>query len=800
MNRVVLATLLSHWRKRPLQLVLLLVGLSLATALWSGVQAINAEARSSYADAASLLGRDQFDRLVSRDGAPINEARFAELRRAGWPVSPVVEGWQPETGLTLIGIDPLTMPAGVAPVADGKGPQIGDFLAAAGLLLVNPDTTERLEDADLPPLFATQDLPPMTAIGDIALVQKLLGKPGVISHLVIDSAAPPGLVPLDQIAPDLVRVAPENGGDLARLTDSFHLNLTAFGALAFVVGLFIAHAVIGLVFEQRRATMRTLRALGVPLRRIVVMLVLELGLLALVAGAAGVALGYLVAAALLPDVAGSLRGLYGADVSGTLTLRPGWVLAALALTMGGMLTAAGAALWQTARMPVLAPAMPRAWARASARQLARQGIAGGGFLALAAILAVVGSGLPAAFGLLAALLVGAALILPWVVAGVVGRFAGRAGGPVRQWFWADTAQQVPGLSLALMALLLALASNVGVGTMVASFRTTFTGWLDQRLASELYLNVRSPEEGAAVLDWVTPRVDAVLPIWSVSGDLNGLPGDLFGVADHATYRDNWPLLSAMPDVWDQLARGKVALVNEQLARRTGLAVGDVVVLPGGDLPVGGIYSDYGNPLAQALITLALFDARFPEAPHLRYGLRLPPTKADALAQEMTARFQLPQGAVVPQAEIKAYSLGVFERTFAVTDALNVLTLGVATVALFASLLTLAEMRLPQLAPLWALGLTRRRLAAIEVLRIVALAALTLVVAIPLGLALAWALVARVNVAAFGWQLPMSLFPRDWFALALTAIPVAGIAALWPALRLMRLPPTALLRIFANERG
>lgn len=800
MIRVVLGTLMSHWRRRPLQLMFLLVGLSLATALWSGVQAINAEARAAYADAAGLLGRDRFDRLVRRAGAAMDPARFGELRRAGWAVSPVVEGVHAPTGLTLIGIEPLTMPAGAALVGTGQGPDMAQVLAPEGLLIVSPETAERLRDADLPPLFATEGLPPMTALGDIALVQRLLARPGAISHLVIDPDTPPGLVPLAELAPELDRVAPESDSDLARLTDSFHLNLTAFGALAFVVGLFIAHSVIGLVFEQRRSTLRTLRALGVPMMQMVILLLAELLVLALIAGAAGVALGYLVAAALLPDVAGSLRGLYGADVPGSLTLRPAWVLAALALTFAGTFAAAGLALWQAATMPVLAPALPRAWARASGRKLAWQGALGVILLLLAAFIAVIGTGLAAAFALLAALLVGAALVLPLLVGGLVKQLGRAPGGPVRQWFWADTAQQLPGLSLALMALLLALASNVGVGTMVASFRQTFTGWLDQRLASELYLNTRSEDEAAAILAWVTPRVDAVLPISSASGDLNGLPGEVYGIADHATYRDNWPLLDALPDVWDRVARGEVALVNEQLARRTGLSVGDAVALPGGDLPVGGIYSDYGNPQPQAILGLTLFDRRFPDVPHLRFGLRLAPDKAAALAQEITARHAMPDGGVIAQADIKAYSLEVFERTFAVTDALNVLTLGVAAVALFASLMTLADLRLPQLAPLWALGLTRRKLAGIEFARIVVLAALVLVLAIPLGLALAWALVARLNVAAFGWQLPMALFPGDWLWLALTTLPAAGLAALWPALRLARMPPATLLRMFANERG
>ncbi|MES2145224.1 MAG: ABC transporter permease, partial [Pseudomonadota bacterium] len=641
---------------------------------------------------------------------------------------------------------------------------------------------------------------PMTALGDIALVQRLLGRPGGISYFVIDPGAPPGRVPLATLAPGLERRAPAPDGDLARLTDSFHLNLTAFGALAFVVGLFIAHAVIGLVFEQRRGSFRTLRALGVPLPQVMATLLGEMVVLALVAGTAGVGLGYLVAAALLPDVAGSLRGLYGAEVPGSLTLRPGWVAAAFALTLGGTLAAAGLALWQAATMPVLAPALPRAWARASGRRLAWQAAVGAGLLALAAVLALTGTGLVAAFALLATLLVGAALILPLGLSRLVAVMSRRGRGPVRDWFWADTAQQVPGLSLALMALLLALASNVGVGTMVASFRQTFTGWLDQRLASELYLTARTPAEAEAILAWVRPRVDAVLPIRSAPATIGGLPGEVYGVADHATYRDNWPMLSALPDVWDRVARGEVALVNEQLARRTGLTLGDAVALPGGGLPVGGIYSDYGNPRPQVLLGLALFDRRFPDAPHLRFGLRIAPDRAQALAPEITARHALPPGSVIAQADIKAYSLEVFERTFAVTGALNVLTLGVAAVALFASLMTLADMRLPQLAPLWALGLTRRRLGAIEFVRIIVLAALVLVLAIPLGLALAWALVARLNVAAFGWQLPMALFPGDWLWLALTALMAAAVAALWPALQLARIAPAALLRVFANERG
>jgi putative ABC transport system permease protein len=155
--------------------------------------------------------------------------------------------------------------------------------------------------------------------------------------------------------------------------------------------------------------------------------------------------------------------------------------------------------------------------------------------------------------------------------------------------------------------------------------------------------------------------------------------------------------------------------------------------------------------------------------------------------------------VINQAGIKAHSLAIFDRTFTVTTALNVLTLSVAGFAILMSLLTLTAMRVPQLAPAWAMGLTRAQLGRLELIRTVMLAVLTGAIALPLGLALAWVLLVVVNVAAFGWRLPMYLFPWDYAQLGVLAILAAGLAALWPALRLARTPPADLLKVFSNER-
>ncbi|MEM6897049.1 MAG: ABC transporter permease, partial [Pseudomonadota bacterium] len=222
------------------------------------------------------------------------------------------------------------------------------------------------------------------------------------------------------------------------------------------------------------------------------------------------------------------------------------------------------------------------------------------------------------------------------------------------------------------------------------------------------------------------------------------------------------------------------------------------ILPGWALPVVGVYTDYGNPEGQAIVGQEALLARVPDISPLRYAARIDPGETDALRAKVEA-LGVPPGNILDQAAVRDFSIEVFDRTFLVTGALNILTLGVAAFAILASLITLAAMRLPQLAPVWAMGLTRRDLARLELLRAVLCAILTFVFALPLGLAVAWMLLSVVNVQAFGWQLPMLPFPGEWARLALLAMLAAVLAAALPAWRLARMAPSRLLKVFADER-
>ncbi len=804
MSLTVLLTLLSHWRRKPGQLATLLVGLSLATALWTSVQAINAEARASYDQASATLGGGALIVLTSQDG-DISRATWASLRRAGWSATPVIEGELivSELQFTLQGIEPLSAsgtPQGLGGGQNGLGT---DFLTRPGILLAAPETTDILTGSglDLPPVQASAEIPRGTILTDISVAARLLGRGDRIDAILIDPEARPGVTPIADLAPNLTQSTGSSSGEVSRLTGSFHLNLTAFGLLSFAVGLFIVYAAVGLSFEQRRATLRTLRALGAPVSTLIPALIIEVLVFALIAGAVGILLGYGVASALLPDVAATLRGLYGANVSGELAIRPEWWLSGFAIATLGALGATAHSIFKAARLPLLSSAQPRAWAMASSKRYLLQAAGAVALFVAAALLPSIASGIVGGFALMACLLFGAALLLPPVLALVLRLGQSLARGPVAEWFMADTRQQLPGLSMALMALMLALAANIGVGTMVSSFRLTFEGWLDQRLASELYVTTRDEAQSDAVRAYLEANSDAVLPIWSVDTDVQGVPGEVFGVVDHATYRDNWPLLVSRPEAWDAVVSGNGLLLNEQTWRRLNIEMGTAVRIDGElTLPLVGVYTDYGNPNAQAIISIDTLTERFgDQVSRLRYGVRIDPGEAEALATALEREFNLPANGVIEQASVKQFSLSVFERTFAVTGALNVLTLSVAAFAMFASLTTLASMRLPQLAPVWALGLTRSRLARLELIRALVLALLTWFVALPTGLILAWALLMVVNVEAFGWQLPMHLFPMDWVRLAGLAALAAIVAAALPARALATRSPRAFLQTFAQER-
>ncbi|WP_028468728.1 ABC transporter permease [Neptunomonas japonica] len=830
---VVLVTLFSHYRRHPGQLAMLLLGLWIAGALWSSVQAINASARDNYARAEALLGNG-FDRLEREDGQTLTRDDFVQLRRAGVLVSPLLEGElitdRGET-LTLIGIDPLTLP-GDSTLARGQAlGGLQGFIMPPWQTRLAPDTRSQLgtnptlrSGTPFPPMIDVPELPPNTLVMDIAIAAKLLRADDSITALVSAAdtlpAAPSGFT--------LVRA--DTRSSPGELTQSFHLNLTAMALLALIVGLFIVQAALGLALEQRLGLLRTLRALGVSGRTLVALLALELVLLGLLGALVGLISGLWLAKTLLPDVAATLQSLYGADVSTQLSLPWHFWLGGIGVTLGGLFIAGSGVLWRASRISLLGLGQAQVWRAGFQRQLLAQTWLGG--VAALSALALLwlstrtsgdaldsGFGLVVGFGLVAAIILAAALWLPPLLALVLSvslsglsrlTYLARSW-PLTQWALADLQLQLPRLSLAMMALLIALSANLGVSSMVGGFRLTFLDWLDQRLMADLYL--KPPAAQFAAIDaWLVQR-DVVherlisadadsqlleIATGSAASRRPGLPLLIFGITPGQTLMADWPLLATLGDrdaAWQALKYGN-AFVNEQLARGEGIVLGDRLSLatPGGgeSVTVVGIYPDYGNPRGEVVMATHQVRRLFRVSPGSIGVVMQPGEDAGLLRQQLIERFNLTPHSLRDQREVKTTATAIFERTFAITRALNGLTLGVAALALLAALLAQAQERRRRLAALWAIGVPLRRLLSIQLAQLAGAALITGLLAIPLGIAITACLVWGINVAAFGWRLPLHIFPGEISLTLLTAVLVALLAAGLPMLKLWRTPPRSLL--------
>lgn len=821
----VLHALLSHWWRHPVQLSTLILGLLAATALWSGVQALNQQARASYDQAAARFDSINQAHIVSATDQHLTTADYIQLRRLGWKVTPLVEGSltldADNLTLQVIGIEPMTLQGANASYQRSTGLpdnlSLNRFLTPPWEVWTSPSTAERIKpllqnaatdrfpynpEGEKVSMNMSSALANNELITDLYLAQHWLDMEGQFSRLLVLDPTAQSTLP-EALSSRLRLILPQSDHDISRLTASFHLNLSALSLLAFLVGLLMVYSAIHLALTQRLALRRILFSCGVSQRELMAWLLIELLLLSGLIALPGLVLGYWIAALLLPDLSASLTGLYGAQVSGDLQLSWRWWQQGILMAWGGTLIAAIVPMIKLIKHQGGHPSQSMSF---PGHQTPLKVLTIAGLIAAstALLLAWLGDSLLSGFLLLALVFVSAALLMPVILDALL-RMGQRAAKSVTaQWLWADARMQVPHLSVALVALLLALSTSIGVGGMVEGFRNTFTGWLDQRLAAEVYVRTDSERQAQEVTEWLTRQthVSAILPSAGADTQLQGVPIELRGIQIHSTYVDHWPLLSKTDQAWHEIESGSAVMINEQLARQLSLHMGDSIALKGmqrNEFTIAAIFSDYGNPKGQVMMSLDTLYLNWSDAQRGSFALRVEPAKIDALIQALSDEFSFTGTQVIDQQAVKRYSLQLFERTFAATQALNLLVLAIAAIALFSSLLTLSNMRLSQIAPIWACGISRRQLVMIELLRLLLLAFMTALLAIPLGLIISYCLVTVINVRAFGWALPWQIFPQQWFYLTLAALLSAFLAAIVPVLKLQFSSPSELLKGFRDDQ-
>lgn len=809
----VLLTLLSHYRRHPAQTLFLFIGLLTGVGLWSAVQIINDHARASYSEADQLLGAQasHWIRSVGDKGVP--PGVYIDLRRQGFTqVYPVIESRVSlDNGepLWIVATDLLSLPRGGTPLGSGGG----DWLALiqppyqawfpeplAERLGIESGQTLRLEGGrTLPPAtIRNQTQQGLRVFMDIGAALDVLNR-DTFSYLAVAGLSPDAREQLRLALPDTLQIVPNRQRlDLTQLTQSLHTHLSAMSLLSFAVGLFIVFNAVRFSLHVRLNTLLTLRELGASVQLLSVAIALETLLWSVIGAGAGLAAGYALSSGLLPPVAATLQSLYGAVVGSDILLRADRALFAWLITLSGLVLALAWPLWRLSRQRVRSARSPTEHWLQDAR--ARRWLTlGAGFLLLAATalylnLASVTQG----FVVLGLVLLAGAWLLPMILALGLGLAQGLV--PNRTWRlrWAisDAWAQLPQVRVAMMALLLALTANLGVETLVGSFRAALTDWLDQRLAADIYI-----QDDRIRLEDLT---DSTNPSWLAdSHQRKGLrlrwrdrPALIRGLDTGAPDSRNLPLAEGGPGAsrwYEGGADNRTVLANEQTRYLAGLRLGERISLPTADgredFTVVGFYHDYGNPFFGFYLNYQAVAKLWPSASSEGLALWLAEgPQARMQAEAALAKAGAQPGDWIYQDTLKSVSLSIFDRTFAITRAMNGLTLTVAGLALLTALLAIHQQRLPQYAHWRAMGLRYREWMLIIALPLVLIVALTALASLPLGALLSWLLIHDMNVLAFGWTMPLQWQWSPAARLALLTLAVAGLTLAISLLQVrLRLP-------------
>jgi putative ABC transport system permease protein len=614
------------------------------------------------------------------------------------------------------------------------------------------------------------------AVMDLAQAQGLLGARGRLHQ--VDVRAAPGL-PAEALAERLsarlgerARVAtPEQRAVEAEgLLAAFRLNLTALSLVSLLVGGFLVQGATRASLTRRREELGVLRAVGATRAQVVRLVLAEAAALGLAGTALGLPLGWLAARSATGAVSGTLRTVYLLEGLEGVAVTPGLAALAAAVGVGGaLLGALLPALDASRRDPraLLAAVTLTDRSRAAAPAL----LAAGAAAVAAAGLLVAWRGpawRPGGFVLAFALLAAVPLAAPALL-GACGRLPRpRRLGPLHG---ARTlSARLPATAVAAGALAVAVAMLVGVTTMVASFRATVAGWLDQTLAADVYVSTPSwrRARAEATIDpalverlAAAPGVRAVDRLRQLEGLVAGRAASVAGIdALVAGGEGRVLLVEGDPGAaLRRLAADGAVLVSEPLARRAGLAAGGEVAIRtlAGDrrFPVAGVYRDYGNERGAVLMDLGPFARAFGDGPPSNLALSLAPgLDPEEFAGRLRAGLAGTPLRVRSNAGLRAEVLAVFEETFAVTRLLQAMGLLIAVAGVALSLLVLARERAAELALYRALGATRGQVAGVFLGRGLGIAAAGLALGLAGGAGLAAVLVHLVNPAHFGWSLQL----------------------------------------------
>lgn len=831
--------------RRPLQTSLMILGIALGVAVVIAIDLANSSARTAFnLSTETVVGRATHQILGGPSGVP---DAFYRRVRVDWGYrlsAPVVEGvvvaldldQQP---LRLLGVDPLAEGPfrSYLSSAGGNLGSLAQLMAKPGTVAIGAGLADRyrlkigdplrvrLNDriaaVTIASILTPQDAANRRALdglllADISTAQELLGlaQPGSLSHIDL-ILSPEEAAALAARLPTDLRLAPasEQSSTVAQLGAAFQLNLSALSLLALVVGMFLIYNTVMFSVVQRRSVFGTLRTLGVTGPQLFALIELETVVLAAIGASLGVGLGWLLGQGAVRLVTQTINDLYYVLSVRDAPLTLLTVVKGVGLGLGAGLLAALAPALEAARVE------PITVMRRSSLEDRVRGLLpwiGGAGLALGvagglAVLALSRS-LVSSFAGLFAIVIGLALAVPLAtqmlmalagpllfrLTGVLGRMAART-----------VVKAISRTSVAIASLMVAVSVTIGVSVMIASFRSTVTNWLGLTLVADIYITAPSAGGARATATIAPdlpaivsrlPGVDGVETVRGVVVDSQFGPVNL-SAADTQRRRSAALYRFAQGDpqqVWQEMLQGAI-IVSEPFAYRHNLPPQGATVSLRTDrgphtFPVVGIYYDYSSDQGTIMMPVEVYEQYWNDRAISGIAVYIAPA-ADVQHVSDALRTNLRGTTLQVQVnrELRQQALNVFDRTFAITDALRVLAVVVAFIGVLSALMALQIERARELATLLALGLTTLQLWWLTLLETGLMGLAAGLLSLPTGFVLALVLIYVINLRSFGWTIQLTLDPLVFIQAVLVSITAALLASIYPMRRLLSLPIASALR-------
>ena len=830
--------------RHPWQIVLAVLGVALGVAVVVAVGLANTSAIRAFRLSSQTVTGSATDRIV---GGPegVAERLYTRLRvDAGIERSaPIVDGYVEAGGDTLqvLGIDPFAASGSGGQLSGVNAGAIRTLLIQPGALLLAHATAHRLglkvgdrftvryagrsHTAILAGLLPKEDgaAEDGLAITDISTAQVITRRIGRLSW--IDLTLPHGVAGqhmrarISALLPAGTHLMPTRTrtGALVQMTRAFRTNLTAMSLLALIVGMFLIYNTMTFTVLQRRQLIGMLRAMGVTRREVFATVLSEALLLGTIGTMAGLALGIGLGETLVQLVTRTINDLYFVVAVRRLLITPAPLAEGVALGLSATLLASLVpALEACGAAP--GAAMRHSTIEQRAHALAPRLALAGSALTIAALLLLVlpTRSLILGFTVLFMVIVGLALVAPLAVAWMssatrmlLGYAPGPAGGVVSRYALRGITASLSRTGVAIAALMLAVATTVGVGVMVGSFRATVQQWLAATLRADIYVSVPQLDPGGTP-PTIDPKIIArITHIAGISGVTRGRRvsvessrglTQILAVDFAAGHLPRFRLKHGNAHVaWAEFNADRAVLVSEPYAYRHRLHVGGQVRLRTArgyeSLPVAGVFYDYGSEQGIVLMHRRLYERDFGNHGISSLGLYLAPgVSMSKIISAVRAAAAHSQALFVrSNRAIRSASIKVFDRTFAITNVLRMLAVVIAVVGILSALMALQLERSHELAVLRATGFTPTQVWGLVTVQTGFMGLCAGLLALPVGLVLALLLIQVINRRAFGWSMQTLVMPGVLIQALILAVVAALAAGIYPGLRMARVSPADALR-------